>query len=160
MGTRHYTFTWKVNGVVRSIASGAASALSSFDLAAAGNGDRGQTVSVEVRASDGMLESAVAVSSAVIANTAPTIVVSLSDVAPRSRDVLVATVNAQDADADPLTLTYTWSVNGVSKQVGASNRFDLAMKGHGDKGDVVTVNVAAHDSTATATATAVATVTR
>jgi hypothetical protein len=154
-----YTFTWKVNSVVRSVAGGP-NASSSFDLSVAGNGDRGQTVSVEVRASDGALESAVASASAVVVNSPPTVVVSLTDTSPRSRDALVAAASAQDADADPVMLTYTWRVNGVTKQVGTSNRFDLAPKGHGDKGDVVTVTVTASDGTATATAAATATVTR
>jgi hypothetical protein len=154
-----YTFTWKLNGGVRSATSGP-NASSLFDLSVAGNGDRGQTVSVEVRVSDGTLDSAVGSASAVVVNSSPTITVSLSDTSPRSRDVLVATATAQDADADPLTLTYTWRVNGVTKEVGPSDRFDLAPKGNGDKGDVVTVIVTASDGAATATADASATVTR
>lgn len=154
-----YTFTWKVNSVVRSVASGP-NASSSFDLSIASNGDRGQTVSVEVGAFDGTLESAVASASAVVVNSPPTVAVSLSDTSPRSRDVLIATASAQDGDADPLTLTYTWRVNGVTRQMGTSNRFDLAPKGNGDRGDVVTVTVTASDGTATATAGASATVTR
>lgn len=154
-----YTFTWKVNGFERAVTNGP-SASSSFDLAVAGNGDRGQTVSVELVASDGTLQSPVASAVALVANSSPTVAVSLSDTSPRSRDVLVATATAQDADADPLTLTYTWRVNGVTRQVGSSNRFDLAPKGNGDKGDVVTVTVTASDGTATATAGASATITR
>ena len=154
-----FTFTWKVNDVVRSIMSGPNTS-ASFDLSFAGNGDRGQTVSVEVRVSDGTLESAVASASAVVANSSPTVTVSLSDASPRSRDVVQATASAQDADLDPLTFTYTWRVNGVTKQVGTGSSFDLAPKGNGDKGDVVTVTVTASDGTATATANAAATVTR
>jgi hypothetical protein len=155
---RTYTFTWKVNSVVRAIASGP-NASSSLDLSLWGNGDRGETVLVEVVASDGALQSATAGASAVVVNSAPTTTVSLSDSSPRSNDVLVAAANAQDADVDPLTLSYAWSVNGVVKQTGASNRFDLMAKGYGDKGDVVSVTVTANDGTATATATANATVT-
>jgi DNA-binding beta-propeller fold protein YncE len=153
-----YTFTWKVNGVVRATTSGP-SLSSSFDLAVAGNGDRGQTVLVEVVASDGTLQSGVAAASALVANSAPTVTVALSDATPRSNDVLVATASAQDADADPLTLTYTWRVNGVVKQTGASSSFNLAVKGQGDRGDVVSVMVTASDGTASASATASATVT-
>ena len=134
-------------------------ASSSFDLSVAGNGDRGQSVSVEVVASDGALQSAPLSTSAVVGNTPPTVTVSLSDATPQSRDVLVATASAQDADGDALTLTYTWSVNGVMKQTGASNSFDLAAKGQGDNGDVVSVTVNASDGTASATASASATVT-
>jgi len=154
-----YTFTWKVNFVVRSTTSGP-NASSSFDLAPAGNGDRGQTVSVEVVASDGTLQSPTASASALVVNSTPTVTVSLSDTSPQTRDVLVATANAQDADADPLTLTYTWSVNGVARQTGTSNSFDLAVKGNGDNGDVVSVTVTASDGTASATASASATVTQ
>jgi hypothetical protein len=154
-----YTFTWKVDGVVRSVVNGP-NASSSFDLAVAGNGDRGQTVLVEVVASDGSLQSAVSSASTVVANAAPTVTVSLSDASPQTRDVVVATANPQDADADPLTVRYTWSVNGVVRQTGTSNSFDLAVKGNGDNGDVVSVTATASDGTASATATASATVTQ
>src|SRR6266850_3052180 len=90
-----YTFTWKVDGAVRSVVSGP-NASSSFDLAVAGNGDRGQTLLVEVIASDGNLQSPTASASAVVANSSPTVTVSLSDTSPQTRDVLVATAIAQD----------------------------------------------------------------
>ncbi len=154
-----YTFTWKVDGVVRSVVSGR-NASSSFDLAVAGNGDRGQTVLVEVVASDGSLSSATSSASAVVVNSSPTVTVSLGDASAQTRDVLVATANVQDDDTDPLTLSYTWSVNGVVKQAGASNRFDLAVKGNGDNGDVVSVTATASDGAASATASASATVTQ
>jgi len=153
-----YEFTWKLNAVVRGVVSGP-NASSSFDLSLAGNGDRGQTVSVEVVASDGTLQSVIVSASAVIGNSSPTVTVSLSDTSPRSNDVLVATAGAQDADADPLTLSYAWSVNGVVKQTGASDTFDLGVKGQGDNGDVVTVIATASDGTGTAMASAIATVT-
>ena len=156
--TLTYTFTWRVNGVVRAVRSGP-NASSSLDLSVAGNGDKDQTVSVELVASDGTLQSGVVSASAVVVNSAPTVTVSLSDATPRSNDVLVATASAQDADADQLTRTYTWSVNGVVKQTGASNSFDLAVKGNGDNGDVITMTATASDGTASATASASATVT-
>jgi DNA-binding beta-propeller fold protein YncE len=152
-----YAFTWKVNGDVRSVVSGP-SPSSSFDLAVAGNGDQGQTVSVEVVVSDGT-QSSVASASVVIANSAPTVAVSLNDTSPQTRDLLVATAVAQDADSDPLTLSYTWTVNGVVRQTGASNTFDLAVKGNGDNGDVVGVTATASDGSSSATASASATVT-
>jgi hypothetical protein len=153
-----YTFTWRVGTFVRAT-TGGPNASSSFDLSVAGNGDKGQTVSVELVASDGTLQSAIASASAVVANSSPTVTVSLSDASPRSNDVLVATATAQDADSDPLTVTYSWSVNGVVKQTGASSSFDLGLKGQGDNGDVVTVTATATDGTASATAGASATVT-
>jgi DNA-binding beta-propeller fold protein YncE len=154
-----YTFRWKVNGALRATTSGPSTS-SRFDLALAGNGDRGQNVAVEVVAFDNAVYSTVASSSAVVVNAAPTLSVALSDTSPQTRDVLVATANAQDADGDPLTFTYQWTVNGVIKQTGASNRFDLAPKGNGDNGDVVVVTATASDGTASATASASATVTQ
>jgi hypothetical protein len=152
-----YTFTWRVSGVVRATVSGP-SASSSYDLAVAGNGDREQTVLVEVVASDSTLQSSTASASVIVANSAPTVTASLSNTSPRSNDVLVATASARDADSDPLTLTYTWRVNGVTKQTGQDRRFDLGVKGHGDKRDVITVTVTASDGTASASANATATV--
>lgn len=153
-----YAFTWKVDGVVRA-SSSSPNASSSFDLAVAGNGDRGQTVLVEVVASDGALASAMASAAVVVANSAPAVTVTLSDATPQTRDVLVATASAQDADDDAVTLTYTWTVNGVSKQIGTSNSFDLGVKDQGDNGDVVSVTATANDGMASATATSNATVT-
>jgi DNA-binding beta-propeller fold protein YncE len=124
-----YTFTWKVEGDVRIVVSGP-NPSSSFDLAIAGNGDHGQTVSVEVVASDSTgLRSAMSSASTMVVNSSPTVTLSLSDTSPQSRDILIATADAQDADGDALTLSYTWSVNGVVRQTGASNTFDLAVKG-------------------------------
>jgi DNA-binding beta-propeller fold protein YncE len=154
-----YTFTWKVDGLVRAVTSGP-NPSSSFDLAVAGNGDRGQTVLVEVVAADGALQSGVVSASTVVANSPPAVTVSLSETSPQGRDVLVATAVAQDADSDPLTVTYTWTVNGVVRQTGASNRFDLAVKGNGDNGDVVSVTATVSDGTASVTASASATVTQ
>jgi len=119
-----YTFTWKVDGVVRAVTSGP-NASSSFDLSVAGHGDRGQTVLVEVVAADGTVQSATVSASVVVANSPPTVSVSLSDTTPQTHDVLVATASALDVDSDPLTLTYSWSVNGAVKQTGAGNSFDL-----------------------------------
>ena len=156
--TLTYTFTWKVNAVVRATTSGP-NASSSFDLSITGNGDKGQTVSVELVASDGALPSATALATATVVNSAPTVTVSLNDVTPPSNDEVTAIASARDADADAVTLTYAWAVNGVTKQVSSSSRFDLGVKGNGDNGDVITVLVTASDGAASATASASAIVT-
>ncbi len=156
--TLTYTFTWKVNTVVRATTSGP-NASSSFDLSIAGNGDKGQIVSVELVASDGALPSVTALATATVVNSAPTVTVSLNDVTPPSNDEVKAIASARDADADAVTLTYAWAVNGVTKQVSSSSRFDLGVKGNGDNGDVITVLVTASDGAASATASATAIVT-
>ena len=159
--TLTYTFTWKVNGQVREVTP-TPNAADGFDLSVAGNGDRGDTVSVEVVASDGTLSSTVASAGAVVANSAPTVTVSLSDATPRKKDVLVATAVGQDADNDALTFTYTWSLNGNVQSTTTTKDLtsSLDLKGLASNGDTVTVTVTANDGTTTsapATATALVT---
>lgn len=157
-----YTFTWKVNGQTREVTP-TPNAADGFDLSLAGNGDRGDTVSVEVVASDGTLGSAVVTASVVVANSAPTVTVTFGDSTPRKKDVLVATVVGQDADNDPLTFTYAWRVNGdvVSATTTSDTTSSLALKSLTTNGDTVTVTVTANDGAATsAPATATARVTQ
>src|SRR5438874_1034808 len=142
-----FAFTWTVNGIVRRAASGSNTS-DTFDLGGAGNGDRGDNVSVEVSATDGTLQSVgVARAAANVIDSAPTVAVSLNMTAPTTKTVLTATVVGADVDADALVYTYTWSVNGVVKRTATTaavtDRFDLKVKGNGDKGDVVTVSVMA-----------------
>lgn len=150
-----FTFTWNVNGVARRTVSGPGFS-DSFDLSPAGNGDHGDTVRVEVVASDGMSQSAVAFASAGVVNSAPVVSVSLSDTAPRTNDVLVATASGQDLDGDPLTFTYAWGVHGVVRRTtttaATTDSFDLSIKDNGDNEDVVTVTVIASDGSASSAA--------
>jgi len=144
-----FAFTWKVNGVVSRTVSGP-SRTDMFDLAVAGNGDRGDTVTVEVSASDGTLQSfGVARASAVVANSAPTVGVALSSTTPTSGDVVTATASGQDPDHDSLAYTFTWTVNGAVRRTtvgaNASDSFDLAVAGNGDRGDTLGVAVTVSD---------------
>jgi YVTN family beta-propeller protein len=145
-----YTFTWKVNGQVREVTP-TPNPADGFDLSVEGNGDRGDTVSVEVVASDGTVNSTTASASVAVANSAPTVTASLSDQTPRKKDVLVATANGQDDDGDSLTFTYTWSLNGDVQQttttIATTDSFNL--KGLAMNGDTVTVTVTATDGLAT-----------
>ena len=150
------TYEWSRNGVVLA-ASGA-----TLELSVGGNGDRGDTISVRVTASDGQLTST-ATASVVVANTAPTVAVSLSSSAPKTNEMLTGTAVGTDTDGDALTYTYTWRVNGVVRRTAtvteSTDRLDLKDKGNGDKGDVVTVTVTASDGAGTSSpATASATV--
>jgi DNA-binding beta-propeller fold protein YncE len=150
-----YRFVWKVNGVVRRVTPGPA-ATDSFDLGVMGNGDHGDVVIVEVVASDGTLDSAVATASASVINSAPTVAVSLNTTTPTTKTVLAATVVGQDPDRDALTYVYTWQLNGVVKRTvtttATTDRYDIAVKGNGKKEDGVTVTVTASDGTLTSPA--------
>ena len=155
-----YTFTWKVNGLVRKTTSGP-NASDRFDLGVAGNGDRGDTLVVEVVASDGTASSAPASASATVANTAPTVTVTLDDSTPKKNQHLTARAYGKDADGDALTFDFTWRVNGVvvGSSSGSSDTDSIFLKGLVGNGDTVTVTVLAHDaSTASEPASASATV--
>jgi DNA-binding beta-propeller fold protein YncE len=153
-----YAYEWSRNGNVVAGATG-----SSFDLSVAGNGDRGDTISVRVTASDGELTSD-ASTSVVVSDSAPSAAVRLSNTAPATNAVVSATATASDADNDPLSYRFVWKVNGVVRQVtpgpAASDSFDLGVMGNGDHGDVVVVELVASDGmldspVATANATVV-----
>ena len=143
-----YRFVWKVNGTVRQVTPGPTTS-DSFDLGVTGNGDHGDLVIVELVASDGTLDSAVASANATVINSAPTVAVSLNTTTPSTKTVLVASVVGQDPDRDPLTYVYTWRLNGVVKRTvtttATSDRYDLSVKGNGKKGDFVSVAVTASD---------------
>src|SRR5207245_1702364 len=144
-----FAFTWKVNSVVRRTVSGP-SRTDTFDLGVAGNGDRGDTVTVDVSASDGTLQSfGFAGAFAAVANSAPTVRVALGSTPPRSGDVVTATASGQDPDHDSLAYTFTWTVNGAVRRTtvgaNASDSFDLAVAGNGDRGDTLGVAVTVSD---------------
>jgi len=147
-----YRFVWRVNGALRRSSSGL-NPSDSFDLGIAGNGDHGDGVVVELVASDGTLESAVASAAANVANSAPTVAVSLNTTTPTTKSILIATVLGQDIDSDGLTYVYTWWLNGVVKRTvtttSTTDRYDLSVRGNGDKGDVVRVTVTATDGSLT-----------
>jgi len=140
-----YTYEWSRNGTP--IAGATASTL---DLSVAGNGDRGDTISVRVTASDGEL-STDASTSVVISDSAPSAAVRLSNTAPATNAVVSATAAASDPDNDSLSYRFVWKVNGVVRQItpgpNASDTFDLGVPGNGDHGDSVVVEVIALDGT-------------
>lgn len=91
--------------------------------------------------------------SATVLNSAPTISgLGLSPSLAFTNDTLTAAATLADADGDPLSVTYTWFVDGVEVQTGASATLDGSSATVGfDKHEVVTVFVSATDGTATTT---------
>lgn len=138
------TYEWSRNGVALP-ASGP-----TLDLSVPGNGDRGDTISVRVTASDGELSTVVS-TSVVIGDSAPSVAVSLSDSAPSTNAVVTATAIGTDPDADALSYRFVWKVNGVERRStsgsASSDSFDLGLAGNGDRGDAVVVEVVASDGT-------------
>lgn len=156
-----YTFTWTVNGAVRRTTT-TATTTDTFDLSVAGNGDKGDLVTVTVVASDGTLSSAPASASAVVANTAPVVNVVLGTTTPGKRDVVIVSATGADADGDVLTYTYTWRLNGIvvrtATTTATTDSFDLSTV-QTKYGDVLGVTVVASDGQSDATASASAIVT-
>ena len=147
------TFVWKVNGSVKKTTTASAGLTDTFDLSIAGNGDKGDTITIEVTPNDGTANGNVATASASVANSAPSAGVTLNAVAPKTNDVLTATATKTDADGDQVTLTYVWKVNGSVKKTtaasaGLTDTFDLSIAGNGDTGDLITVEVTPNDGTA------------
>jgi DNA-binding beta-propeller fold protein YncE len=140
-----YSYEWSRNGAVLVGETGA-----TLDLARSGNGDRGDTISVRVTASDGEM-STDSSSSVVVSDSAPTASVSLSSSAPATNAVLRATALGTDADNDSLSYRFVWKVNGLVRQTtvgpNGSDNFDLGIAGNGDHGDAVVVELVASDGT-------------
>ena len=65
-------------------------------------------------------------------NTPPTVSGTLDTTTPTTDQTLTATAEVSDADGDPVTLTFVWSVNGVVVQTTAdttclTDTFDLSV---------------------------------
>lgn len=136
-----FRYQWTRNG--SDIAGATASTL---DLGIPGHGDKGETIAVRVVASDGTSASSSLTSAGVLVlDSAPRASVSLSNSAPSTRELLVATARPSDADADPVTLTYIWKVNGELRQTtttaSTTDSFDLRARQNGSVGDTITVEV-------------------
>ena len=130
-----YSFTWMLNG--RVLQEGARPVVQLPAL------ERGDRVEVEVRASDGMLESAPLRVSARFENRPPEITflyVTPQNKRIRRGDVLTAVPEASDPEHDDLQFIYRWSVNGV--EAGSERQFDTKSLRRGDK---VVLEVVAND---------------
>jgi len=151
------TFVWKVNGVTKRTFSSSSALSDTFDLSVAGNGSKGDAVTVDVTPNDGLFDGTAAADSATIVNSAPSATVSLNDHSPRTNDTLTATATKADADVDAVSLTFVWKVNGATKRTfsspsALSDTFDLSIAGNGSKGDAVTVEVTPNDGSVNGTA--------
>jgi hypothetical protein len=102
---------------------------------------KGETWRVSVVANDGISDSDPAEAEALVVNTPPVATVAVSPTAPVTLDDLVATASAEDADGDPVSLTYTWSVDGVA----AGYSGETIPADATSKGETWTVTVTPHD---------------
>jgi formylglycine-generating enzyme required for sulfatase activity len=98
-----YRYVWFEDGVLRADLTG--------DALLAAETAKGQVWEVNVIANDGRADGGVAVAEATVVNTPPSVVASLDSVA-RTTDALVARVASDDADADSVSFSYLWTVDG------------------------------------------------
>jgi hypothetical protein len=105
--------------------------------------------SVRVRTTDqgGLFFEEVFTISVTNVNEAPSATVLISPASPKTNDLLTANTTTSDPDGDTVTLSYVWKVNGSTILGANTDTFSLAVAGHGDKGDLVTVEVTPHDGT-------------
>ncbi len=133
-----YTYEWSRNGTPLPGATAP-----TLDLAVPGNGDRGDTISVAVTATDPQGASSSKTASLVVVNAPPLVAAHLNTTSPHTNDVLTVSSEVSDADGDPVTVHYDWLRNGSVVPGATSNTFDLAIVG--DHGDTITARVTAAD---------------
>jgi hypothetical protein len=138
-----YRYRWLRNGTE---IAGATS--NTLNLALAGNGDRGDTIRVEVYATDNRgAASDTSAQTLAVADTNPTSGTgTIAPTPPATNDVIRATpAGFADIDGDTLTYTYQWLKNGTAI-TGATNRtLDLSVAGNGDFNDLMSVDIRAND---------------
>lgn len=113
-------FAWKVNGVTKKSTQTVSGLSDTFDLSAAGNGGRGDIVTVEVTPSDPGSSGTTASDAATIRNAPPEIS-STPFAAPNPAGVMhpvIFSASANDADGD--AGTYMWTFGDGSTGLGAS----------------------------------------
>jgi subtilisin family serine protease len=149
------SYIWKRNGTVIAGASG-----STLDLSVAGQGNKGDVITVEVTPWDGHRLGETATAQATVADSPPAATVQLGTNSPETNDILTVSATSSDPDGDLVTLHYVWKRNGATIPGESSETLDLSLATHGDLGDVITVEVTPNDgeiegATASAQATVV-----
>jgi YVTN family beta-propeller protein len=136
-----YAYQWTRNG-----ADIPGATTLSLDLSVAGNGDRGDAISLRVAVSDATHTTTASSSRVVVGDSAPVLdSTTITSTSARTNDVLTATATAHDADADELTFAYEWTRNGADIAGATSTTVDLSVAGNGNRGDSMAVRVIASD---------------
>ena len=149
-----YHYQWYVGSAA---VAGATSP--TFDLSQAGHGDHGDTVSVQVYATDSHnMNSTTASATVTVLNSAPAAgTVAISPASPQAGMTLTATASGfTDIDNDALTQHYQWSINGMPRcPARPAPRSRCTSAGHGD---IITVDTWATDPSGAKSPTATASV--
>jgi hypothetical protein len=133
-----YSVEWKING--QSLGYSANSIYLNFH--------KGDVIEATLTASDGRLESR-ATKTTTIANTPPTVTVSLVPAAPNTVQPVAATPTGSDIDSDTLSYSYSWRRNG--QLVANVTTATFPASAPHERGDQLTVVVTASDGESTTT---------
>ena len=105
------------------------------------HGNKDDILTCTITAMDSFGDSITAQGTLTIANTPPTLQsISITPEAPRSNDLLTCNTLAIDADDDPLSISYSWTIDGVL-QPETSSTFMAS-----DVGDTITCTATVSDS--------------
>ena len=146
------TFVWKVNGVTKRTFSSSSALTDTFSLGIAGNGDKGEVVSVEVTPNDGVADGAPATAQATVANTAPAFAQDLQDRTDDEGGTVSLPASATDADADTISYSATGLPPGLSINT-SSGLISGTVSSTASAGSPYAVSITATDGTANATDT-------
>ncbi len=133
------SYQWKKNGQALVGQTGA-----TLDLSVAGNGDKGDIISVVVMTSDGTASASSESPAITVANTPFSFTsLSITPSSPRRQDILRAVPVTSDPDGDPVTFSYRWKKNDNVIAGQTSQTLNLLSTGIGLKGNRFSCVVAA-----------------
>ncbi|MFL6005040.1 MAG: LamG-like jellyroll fold domain-containing protein [Gaiellaceae bacterium] len=146
------TFVWKVNGVATRSFTSASALTDTFSLGVAGNGDKGDLVSVEVTPNDGVVDGTTAAAQATVANTGPAFSQNLQDRTDDEGAAVSLAAPATDADTDPISYAATGLPAGLSIDA-STGLISGTVSSTAATGSPYAASITATDGTATATDT-------
>jgi YVTN family beta-propeller protein len=136
-----YAYQWMLNG-----ADIPGATTVSLDLSVAGNGDRGDAISLRIAVSDATHTTTATSTQVVVADTAPVLdSVSIAQSSARTNDLLTAAATGHDVDTDGLAFAYQWTRNGTDIAGATGSSLDLSGSSNGDRGDSMALRVTASD---------------
>jgi formylglycine-generating enzyme required for sulfatase activity len=128
-----YGYAWFQNGVARGDLTEA--------TVPAAETTKGDVWEVTVTPNDGALDGAAATASITVLNSVPVVTLAFDPEAPTTEDELRVVPTAEDADGDPVTFTYAWSLEGAA----AGYSFDTVPADATTQGDRWSVTVTPSD---------------